>query len=406
MLVRILFDVWSAIASHHPIPPPVDFTGSNGDPRVPGTLHHRHHDGNLNDYEKAITAVGGIIGRYDSDQKFPVFGFGAKYGGVIQHCFQMGGRAEMEGISGVLQAYRTTFDTGLTMSGPTVFSEVIGYTAAAARSKLDMCQRTGQQCYKVLLILTDGAVTDVEETKRSIQAASDAPLSIVIVGVGNADFSAMRHLDTFLSGSQTTGRDIVRFVEFSHHANNRASLTSATLEEIPDQLVDFFFSRGIKPLPAISGSQLSLNPEEPTDQDIDLNLTIGPGGHVSFDNYTGAMYDDTQYGTNATYNNPTPYMPSQASQFALMQQPSQQYGMSSNGRSQYGLGQQAASQYGGMTAAATSPVAAAQKLQVQCPPNISSGMKLRVAHPTTQQTIDVIVPPGVGPGQTFMVEIP
>ncbi len=52
----------------------VDYTGSNGDPRKPGTLHYIHPDGQLNDYEKAITAVGSIVARYDSDQLFPVLG--------------------------------------------------------------------------------------------------------------------------------------------------------------------------------------------------------------------------------------------------------------------------------------------------------------------------------------------
>lgn len=46
----------------------IDFTGSNGDPRRPGTLHYIHPDGQLNDYEKAITAVGSIIAKYDHDQ--------------------------------------------------------------------------------------------------------------------------------------------------------------------------------------------------------------------------------------------------------------------------------------------------------------------------------------------------
>jgi C2 domain/Copine len=46
----------------------IDFTGSNGDPRRPGTLHYIHPDGSLNDYEKAITAVGSIISKYDNDQ--------------------------------------------------------------------------------------------------------------------------------------------------------------------------------------------------------------------------------------------------------------------------------------------------------------------------------------------------
>ena len=30
----------------------IDFTGSNGDPRQPGTLHYMHKDGQKNDYQK------------------------------------------------------------------------------------------------------------------------------------------------------------------------------------------------------------------------------------------------------------------------------------------------------------------------------------------------------------------
>jgi hypothetical protein len=49
-----------------------------GDPRKPGTLHHFNSDGSKNDYEKAVSAIGSILAKYDSDKKFPVWGFGAK----------------------------------------------------------------------------------------------------------------------------------------------------------------------------------------------------------------------------------------------------------------------------------------------------------------------------------------
>ena len=45
--------------------------------------------------------------------------------------------------------------------------------------------------YTLLLIITDGVITDLEATKTAIVAASDLPLSIIIIGVGDADFSAM-----------------------------------------------------------------------------------------------------------------------------------------------------------------------------------------------------------------------
>lgn len=71
----------------------------------------------------------------------------------------------------------------------------------------------------MLLVLTDGVVSDMAETRTAIVRASRLPMSIIIVGVGNADFSDMRLLD----GDDGTlrcprgvpaARDIVQFVPF------------------------------------------------------------------------------------------------------------------------------------------------------------------------------------------------
>lgn len=44
-----------------------------------------------NDYQKAILSVGEILNYYDSDKKYPVYGFGAKVptlnGYQLSHCF-------------------------------------------------------------------------------------------------------------------------------------------------------------------------------------------------------------------------------------------------------------------------------------------------------------------------------
>jgi hypothetical protein len=53
----------------------------------------------------------------------------------------------------------------------------------------------------ILLILTDGIITDLEQTKEAIVAASKLPLSIIIIGVGEADFSAMVALSLCVCGS-------------------------------------------------------------------------------------------------------------------------------------------------------------------------------------------------------------
>jgi len=45
------------------------------------------------------------------------------------------------------------------------------------------------------MILTDGVIMDMQQTIDEIVVGSDLPLSIVIIGVGSADFSAMDQLD-------------------------------------------------------------------------------------------------------------------------------------------------------------------------------------------------------------------
>jgi hypothetical protein len=119
----------------------IDFTASNGDPRQPDTPHYFHppESKEWNDYEKAIFAVGSILAKYDSDQQFPVWGFGAKYNNVVRHCFQCGSEVEVQGVQGIMDAYRGVFRTPLTMSYPTKFTEVVQTAAAYARHEQVCC---------------------------------------------------------------------------------------------------------------------------------------------------------------------------------------------------------------------------------------------------------------------------
>ena len=52
------------------------------------------------------------------------------------------------------------------------------------------------QNYFILLLLTDGVLSDMPETKKALINASRYPMSVIIVGVGGADFSAMDELDS------------------------------------------------------------------------------------------------------------------------------------------------------------------------------------------------------------------
>jgi Copine/C2 domain len=225
----------------------IDFTGSNGDPRKPGTLHYVDSvTGHLNCYEKVMSAIGSMIAKYDSSKKIQMMGFGAKFNGVINHCFQVGSNPEVFGIKGMIDAYRSVFRSGLTMSGPTIFAQVISCATEQAKRKQIEARRYGRLSYQILLIITDGEVTDLFETKRAIRAASKTPLSIVIIGVGSADFSVMNFLENFMS--EEGHRNICQFVEFKQYEDNKVAFTEATLENIPDQVLAYFQMHGINPI--------------------------------------------------------------------------------------------------------------------------------------------------------------
>lgn len=250
----------------------IDFTGSNGDPRKPGTLHHIDKN-SRNQYEQAMAAIVSTLLKYDSDQKIPVLGFGAKYDGVVRHCFQCGTSPEAHGLQGVLDAYDATFKTGLIMSKPTVFSEVMEGAAAHATQAFNAAVAKGSQSYTILLILTDGAVSDVNATAACLSKISDSPMSVVIVGVGTADFSAMQFLDDLNAGGGGP-RDIVQFVPFNQHANSSHSLTQATLEEIPRQLEGYFKSKNIAPGRPVIRTDSGIMVEDEEDE-VDLSLDFG-----------------------------------------------------------------------------------------------------------------------------------
>ena len=75
-----------------------------------------------------------------------------------------------------------------------------------------------------MLIITDGVISDIRETVAAIVYASNLPMSIIIVGVGPADFKAMDILDAdggLLKSpdGQVARRDIVQFVPFRDFTN-------------------------------------------------------------------------------------------------------------------------------------------------------------------------------------------
>jgi len=222
----------------------VDFTGSNGSCKCISSLHYIGED-HVNPYEKAICAVSRVLLPYDSDGKITAFGFGAKFPGKsVSMCFALNKNEsdpEVVGTEGFLDVYRKAA-VELDYWGPTNFSPSIH--RAIEMAKEDEKGKPGSS-YTILMILTDGSIDDMGDTIRAIvQGANTVPLSIVIVGVGDANFGSMEELDGdggMLKDNRgnVASRDIVQFVPFRDFAEHPEQLASEVLAEIPSQLLSY-----------------------------------------------------------------------------------------------------------------------------------------------------------------------
>ncbi|CDQ67758.1 unnamed protein product [Oncorhynchus mykiss] len=144
----------------------IDFTGSNGDPRSPQSLHYLSPDV-LNPYLAATWSVGLVVQDYETN--------------------------------------------------------TLSYSSSPM-----------------------GRSQTPDQTRDAIVKASRLPMSIIIIGVGEANFKAMELLDgdegilKSLSG-KPVARDIVQFVPFRQFANDpKEALAQSVLAEVPNQLMSYF----------------------------------------------------------------------------------------------------------------------------------------------------------------------
>jgi len=237
----------------------IDFTGSNGHYLDIGTLHYIRKETGTSKYMDAISEVGSIVEVYNENKIFSCWGFGAilGHGRVTQHCFPLTltNDPNVKGTGGVLTAYKNALlSKQLNFSGPTLFEHIIKAAKVIASESTPK-----KQVYSTLLILTDGVVTDMQKTVNAIVDAANLPLSIIIVGIGPADFKNMEILDaddTPLVSSEGVkmDRDIVQFVPYRDFAGReQGALAQAVLAELPDQVIDYYTKMKIlpnKPTPA------------------------------------------------------------------------------------------------------------------------------------------------------------
>mmetsp|Transcript_14177 Transcript_14177/g.20248 ORF Transcript_14177/g.20248 Transcript_14177/m.20248 type:complete len:579 (-) Transcript_14177:199-1935(-) len=219
----------------------IDFTSSNGDPSIPGSLHYKQ-EGMLNDYEEAMLSVGEVLSKNNQKKTYPVWGFGCKFGDdTVRHIFRVGKHAEACGIvgnDGVLSAYQNVWSYNMTMSGPT---NIIPVLQAAASRSTKYCDEELIAKYCIILILTDGIMQDMNSTINHIYSYSQLPMSIVLIGIGRADFSAFDEIHK-LQDNEKSWRNNFTFIPSILHQNTPDSLPKVVLESITRQ-IQYFVKR-------------------------------------------------------------------------------------------------------------------------------------------------------------------
>ena len=211
-------------------------------------MHYQNPNGIPNQYQSAISSVGGILEHYDSDKLIAAFGFGGipSYTNLnqVSHCFHLNGlpQPECNGIQGLMDAYAFSLNN-VRLYGPTYFAPCLEIFINFVNQNLH------KKLYHIMLIITDGDIHDMARTKELIAEASSLPVSIIIVGVGNASFELMVELDgddesqRKLDSNSPPFRDIVQFVKFSDFKNSGSqSLSEEVLREVPDQVIEYLAS--------------------------------------------------------------------------------------------------------------------------------------------------------------------
>lgn len=222
----------------------VDFTKSNEWTGARSfnrrSLHHIGND--RNPYEEAISIIGRTLASFDEDNLIPCFGFGD----ASTHDQEVFSFLEddkfCDGFEEVLRRYRELVPQ-LRLAGPTSFAPII-------EMAITIVEQSGGQ-YHVLLIIADGQVTRSVDTERghlsqqerktveAIVKASEYPLSIILVGVGDGPWDMMREFDDNIPARSFDNFQFVNFTEIMskniERSRKEAEFALAALMEIPSQ---------------------------------------------------------------------------------------------------------------------------------------------------------------------------
>ncbi|KAL3891757.1 hypothetical protein ACJMK2_004006 [Sinanodonta woodiana] len=206
----------------------IDYTVSNrmqGQKTFGGRSLHDTSGPQMNPYQQAISIIGETIEELDDDGKIPAFGFGDSIT-RDKSIFPLKSKGMCEGFKEVLDVYNQ-ITPGIQLSGPTNFVPLI-------EEAVKIVKETRK--YHILVILADGQVTNEKINQDAIVEASKWPLSIILIGVGDGPWDAMKDFDDGLPERVFDNFQFVNFHENVTGAENvNTTVALSALMEIPEQ---------------------------------------------------------------------------------------------------------------------------------------------------------------------------
>lgn len=242
----------------------VDFSASNewqGRKTFSGqNLHAVASKGKvMNPYQKVISIIGRTLESFDEDNLIPAFGFGDSVskgrsvfsfkdrtasdrglglGGGLGERLRLWGRwgrggggddggIPCRGFTEVLHRYEEIAQA-VTLGGPTDFAPII-------HKAVEIVRRLKK--YHILIVIADGQVVEQLSTAQAIVEASQYPLSIIMVGVGDGPWDTMEQFDDLLPERHFDNFQFVNFhsVVERNRKHPEANFALHAMMEIPDQ---------------------------------------------------------------------------------------------------------------------------------------------------------------------------
>jgi len=229
----------------------VDFTSSNKEYTNSNSLHVIRKAGGLNPYQKVINSLCEIILNYNFDKNAALLGFGGKPLGHAHtsHAFSLNGQEDNPWVPttpNILETYKKAVYE-VTLGGPTCFEHILRKTMKIAKASKDQ----GSTTYYLLFILTDGLIHDMEQTLNCLVEAAKLPLSVIIVGIGDADLKKLDVFngegDLYNSAGDKVDRKLHQFYSFGRFGNEE-ELLQTVLKDIPKQVATYMDKMNIEPL--------------------------------------------------------------------------------------------------------------------------------------------------------------